>query len=79
MRSKLYMVSPWTVPNGICLGQKKVDEKSNEIKAIPELIKQSDIESSKSSIGKATTSYYTFHNNRKTFIDSQQQKMTLIH
>lgn len=37
MRSKLYIVSPWTVPNGICLGQKKVDEKSNEIKAIPNL------------------------------------------
>lgn len=44
MRSKLYMVSAWAVSNGLCLGQKKVDEKSNEIKAIPELIRLLDIE-----------------------------------
>lgn len=44
MKSKLYMVSAWSVSNGICLGQKKVEEKSNEITAIPELIKLLDIE-----------------------------------
>lgn len=44
MRSKLYMVSAWAVSNGICLSQKKVNEKSNEITAIPELIKALDIE-----------------------------------
>lgn len=44
MKSKLYMVSAWAVANGICLGQRKVGEKSNEITAIPELIKTLDIE-----------------------------------
>lgn len=29
VRSKLYMVSAWSVSNGICLGQRKVEEKSN--------------------------------------------------
>jgi len=35
----IYMVSAWAVENEIVLGQRKVDEKSNEIKAIPELLK----------------------------------------
>jgi len=35
----IYMVSAWAVANEIVLGQHKVDEKSNEIKAIPELLK----------------------------------------
>src|SRR5258708_38386297 len=34
----LYMVSAWAVEAGIVLGQSKVDEKSNEITAIPELL-----------------------------------------
>lgn len=34
----LYMVSAWAVEQGIVLGQRKVDEKSNEITAIPELL-----------------------------------------
>ena len=38
VKSKLYMVSAWAASNGICLGQVKVDEKSNEITAIPELL-----------------------------------------
>lgn len=33
------MVSAWAVENEIVLGQRKVDEKSNEITAIPELLK----------------------------------------
>lgn len=33
-----YIVSAWASENSICLGQQKVDEKSNEIKAIPDLI-----------------------------------------
>ena len=44
MKNRLYIVSGWAVPNGICLGQKKVDCKSNEITAIPELINELDIE-----------------------------------
>ena len=35
----IYMVSAWAAENGIVLGQRKVDEKSNEITAIPELLK----------------------------------------
>lgn len=41
---KLHMVSAWAVSNGISLGQVKVDDKSNEITAIPALIKALDLE-----------------------------------
>ena len=37
------MVSAWAATNRLVLGQKKVDKKSNEITAIPELIKVLDI------------------------------------
>jgi predicted transposase YbfD/YdcC len=35
----IYMVSAWAEQNELVLGQRKVDEKSNEITAIPELLK----------------------------------------
>ena len=35
----MYMVSAWAVENKIVLGQRKVEQKSNEITAIPELLK----------------------------------------
>jgi len=35
----IYMVSAWAAENELVLGQRKVDEKSNEIRAIPELLK----------------------------------------
>jgi predicted transposase YbfD/YdcC len=35
----IYMVSAWAAENELVLGQRKVDEKSNEITAIPELLK----------------------------------------
>lgn len=35
---KLWMVSAWSAANGISLGQVKVDDKSNEITAVPLLI-----------------------------------------
>jgi len=35
----IYMVSAWATENELVLGQQKVDEKSNEITAIPELLK----------------------------------------
>lgn len=38
------MVSAWAVDNGVSLGQEKVGEKSNEIKAIPKLLKILDLE-----------------------------------
>src|SRR5690606_18368170 len=34
----IYMVSAWATENELVLGQRKVDEKSNEITAIPELL-----------------------------------------
>jgi predicted transposase YbfD/YdcC len=40
----LYMVSAWAVEQGLVLGQRKVDEKSNEITAIPELLEVLDLE-----------------------------------
>lgn len=41
--SKVHMVSAWASANGITLGQEKVDEKSNEITAIPALIDALDL------------------------------------
>lgn len=38
-KGPIYMVSAWAKANGIVLGQMKVHEKTNEIKAIPELLK----------------------------------------
>ncbi len=37
-KDAIYMVSAWAVTNGLVLGQVKVDDKSNEITAIPELL-----------------------------------------
>lgn len=39
----LYIVNAWLSENKLCIGQQKVAGKSNEIKAIPELIKALDI------------------------------------
>jgi predicted transposase YbfD/YdcC len=39
----LYIVNAWVAENRICVGQKKVEHKSNEITAIPALIKEIDI------------------------------------
>jgi predicted transposase YbfD/YdcC len=38
-KEAIHMVSAWAQHNGIVLGQRKVDDKSNEITAIPELLK----------------------------------------
>jgi predicted transposase YbfD/YdcC len=42
----IHMVSAWASANGIVLGQRKTDDKSNEITAIPELLKTLEIEGS---------------------------------
>jgi len=39
----IYMVSAWAVERGLVLGQIKVDQKSNEITAIPELLEMIDV------------------------------------
>jgi predicted transposase YbfD/YdcC len=39
-----YIVSAWASENGLTLGQVKVNEKSNEITAIPELLQMLDLE-----------------------------------
>jgi predicted transposase YbfD/YdcC len=38
-KDAIHMVSAWASTNGIILGQRKVDDKSNEITAIPELLR----------------------------------------
>jgi len=43
-KSAIHMVSAWASANGIVLGQRKIDDKSNEITAIPELLKAIEIE-----------------------------------
>jgi predicted transposase YbfD/YdcC len=42
-RRAIHMVSAWACSNKLILGQQKVDEKSNEITAIPELLKMIDV------------------------------------
>jgi len=42
-RDGIWMVSAWASENRMVLGQKKVDEKSNEITAVPDLLAQLDI------------------------------------
>jgi len=42
-RSFIHMVSVWSASNRLVLGQRKVNEKSNEITAIPELLKLLEI------------------------------------
>ena len=46
----LYVLSAWANDNGLCIGQTKVDDKSNEITAIPELLKEIDIKGATVSI-----------------------------
>lgn len=43
-KSAIHMVSAWATANRMVLGQQKVDEKSNEITAIPELLKVLDLQ-----------------------------------
>ncbi len=43
-KAAIHMVSAWAVENGLVLGQVKTEEKSNEITAIPELLKALAIE-----------------------------------
>lgn len=45
-QSPIHMVSAWASENELVLGQIKVDKKSNEITAIPQLLKLLDIEGS---------------------------------
>ena len=42
-KGAIHMVSAWATANNLVLGQRQVDQKSNEITAIPELIKVLDI------------------------------------
>jgi predicted transposase YbfD/YdcC len=42
-KKAIHMVSAWAAENGLVLGQVKTDEKSNEITAIPELLRLLDI------------------------------------
>jgi predicted transposase YbfD/YdcC len=42
-RAAIHMVSAWATTNSLVLGQRKVDDKSNEITAIPELLDALDI------------------------------------
>lgn len=42
-KQAIHIVGAWATENGIALGQTKVDDKSNEITAIPELVRALDI------------------------------------
>ena len=42
----LYILNAWVSANGLCIGQSKVEDKSNEITAIPELLDKLEIKGS---------------------------------
>lgn len=42
----LYILNAWVSSNGLCIGQSKVEDKSNEITAIPELLDKLEISGS---------------------------------
>ena len=42
-KAAIYMVSAWATENQLVLGQRKVDDKSNEITAVPQLLKMLDV------------------------------------
>ncbi|MDQ7001785.1 MAG: ISAs1 family transposase [Ghiorsea sp.] len=42
-KSAIYMVSAWATKNQLVLGQQKIDDKSNEINAIPKLLMKLNI------------------------------------
>lgn len=42
-KQAIHLLNAWSVENGICIGHKKVDDKSNEITAIPELMDLLDL------------------------------------
>lgn len=42
-KQAIHLLNAWSVENGICIGQRKVSEKSNEITAIPELMDLLDL------------------------------------
>ena len=46
----LYILSVWASDNGVCIGQQRVKDKSNEITAIPELLDKLEISGSTVSI-----------------------------
>ncbi|PHM68749.1 hypothetical protein Xekj_03135 [Xenorhabdus sp. KJ12.1] len=41
--NRVHTVNVWSTELGLCLGQQKVDKKSNEIKAIPEILQQLEL------------------------------------
>jgi len=43
-KAAIHMVSAWANKNRVVLGQRKIDDKSNEITAIPKLLKMLDVE-----------------------------------
>jgi len=43
-KEAIHLVSAWATHNGVVMGQVKVDDKSNEITAIPELLKMLEVE-----------------------------------
>lgn len=58
-KAAIHMVSAWSSSNQLVLGQVKVDEKSNEITALPTLLKNLDISG-------ATVTADAIHTQRKT-------------
>lgn len=66
-KSAIHIVSAWASQNGLVLGQRKVDGKSNEITAIPELLEMINIKGSIVTIDAMGTQKHI----AKTIIDNE--------
>ena len=81
-QSPIHMVSAWACENELVLGQLKVDEKSNEITAIPQLLRLLDIEGSIISIdamGTQTAIAETIIENKANYILAVKANQQQLH
>ncbi|MCU0470569.1 MAG: hypothetical protein MUF58_18415, partial [Arcicella sp.] len=63
----LYIVNAWVAENKICVGQEKVLEKSNELDALPKIIKSIDITDAVATIDATKEKSKISHDFRRIF------------
>ena len=71
-KAAIHMVSAWAQQNHLVLGQVKVDDKSNEITAIPKLLERLDITGTVITIdAMGCQAHEQLHNHRQLVLDEQ--------
>jgi hypothetical protein len=74
-KSTIYRVSAWSHDNPLTLGQVKVDEKSNEITALPALLENLDITGAIIT----TDALNTQKNSAKTIVEKGGDYLSALH